>query len=191
MRRRCCTIFNNHSNLEGRHAFLSPSYYHWINYDDQKLEARFFSHRSAKRGSDLHKLAKDAITLGVKLSKSNKTLSMYVNDAIGYKMAVEQPLYYSDNCFGTADAICFRRGKLRIHDLKTGINVSSMKQLEVYAAIFCLEYGHSPYDIQIELRIYQNEEVRILEPDPEQIDYIMDRIIDADHKIEILKMEGL
>lgn len=191
MRRRCCTIFNNHSNLEGRHAFLSPSYYHWINYDDQKLEARFFSHRSAQRGSDLHKLAKDAITLGVKLSKSNKTLSMYVNDAIGYKMAVEQPLYYSDNCFGTADAICFRRGKLRIHDLKTGINVSSMKQLEVYAAIFCLEYGHSPYDIQIELRIYQNEEVRILEPDPEQIGYIMDRIIDADHKIEMLKMEGL
>lgn len=116
---------------------------------------------------------------------------MYVNDAIGYKMAVEQPLYYSDNCFGTADAICFRRGKLRIHDLKTGINASSMKQLEVYAAIFCLEYGHSPYDIQIELRIYQNEEVRILEPDPDQIAYIMDRIIDADHKIEILKMEGL
>lgn len=191
MRRRCCTIFNNHSNLEGRHAFLSPSYYHWINYDDQKLEARFFSHRSSQRGTDLHALAKEAIRLGVKLSKSNPTLSMYVNDAIGYKMNVEQPLYYSDNCFGTADAISFRRGKLRIHDLKTGINPASMKQLEVYAAIFCLEYGHSPYEIVIELRIYQNGEVIVHEPDPEHILFIMDKIIESDMKIEMLKQEGM
>ena len=29
--------FNKHSDLEGCHAFLSASKYHWINYDDEKL----------------------------------------------------------------------------------------------------------------------------------------------------------
>lgn len=191
MKRRCCTIFNDHSNLDGKHAFLSPSSYHWINYDDQKLEARFFSYRSAARGTALHELAKNAILLGVKISKSNPTISMYVNDAIGYKMNVEQPLYYSENCFGTADAISFRRGKLRIHDLKNGITPASMKQLEVYAALFCLEYGHSPYDIQVELRIYQNKNVTVHDPHPDEISFIMDKIIEFDQKIEMLKQEGL
>lgn len=116
---------------------------------------------------------------------------MYVNDAIGYKMSVEQPLYYSDNCFGTADAISFRRNTLRIHDLKTGITKASMKQLEAYAAIFCLEYAIDPRDIKIELRIYQNKNVEIHDPDPEVILFIMDRIVELDAKIEMLKREGL
>ena len=30
-------IFNNHSNLEGQHAFLGASKYHWINYDETKV----------------------------------------------------------------------------------------------------------------------------------------------------------
>ena len=29
--------FNDHSRLEGAHAFLSASKYHWVNYDDAKL----------------------------------------------------------------------------------------------------------------------------------------------------------
>jgi hypothetical protein len=33
---------------------------------------------------------------------------MYVNDAIGYQMTPEQPIYYSENCVGTADAISFK-----------------------------------------------------------------------------------
>ena len=144
-------IFNSHSELRGLHAFLSPSSYHWVNYNDQKLEARFVAAMAAKRGTDLHALAHEAIRLGVKLSRSNKSLSTYVNDAIGYKMACEQTLYYSDNCFGTADTISFNRGKLRIHDLKTGISATSEHQLEVYAALFCLEYGISPFEIEIEL----------------------------------------
>ena len=181
--------FNTHSRLEGKHSFLSPSNYHWINYSDQKLEARYASHRASRRGTALHALAHDAITLGVKLAKSNSTLSMYVNDAIGYKMNVEQPLYYSDNCFGTADAICFRRGTLRIHDLKTGITSASVHQLEVYAAIFCLEYEVLPEDIKIELRIYQNGEAIVYDGDPDAINHIMDRIIELDIKIERLRAE--
>ncbi len=179
--------FKQHLELSGRHAFLSPSSYHWLNYDDQKLEARFHAAMASRRGTDLHELAHNAIRLGVKLARSNHSLSTYVNDAIGYKMDCEQTLYYSDNCFGTADTICFRRNRLRIHDLKTGITKTSEKQLEVYAALFCMEYGISPFDIDIELRIYQREEVRDFHPDPETILFIMDKVIEFDQKLEIIR----
>ena len=99
--------------------------------------------------------------LGVKLSRTNRALSTYVNDAIGFKMSCEQPLFYSENCFGTADTICFRKGKLSIHDLKTGIIPASERQLEVYAALFCLEYSVDPLAIEIELRIYQRDDIRV------------------------------
>lgn len=181
--------FNQHSDLSGKHAFLSPSSYHWLNYTDQKLEARYHTYRSARRGSDLHDLAHEAIRLGVKLAKSNQAMSTYVNDAIGYRMLCEQPLFYSNNCFGTADTISFRRNKLRIHDLKTGITATSEKQLEVYAAIFCLEYAADPYSIEIELRIYQRDEIRIFEPMAETIENIMNKIIEFDLQIEALKEE--
>lgn len=180
-------IFNDHSGLYGKHAFLSPSNYHWINYDDQKLEARFIAASAAARGSSLHALAHEAIRLSVKLSKTNKALSTYVNDAIGYKMSCEQMLFYSSNCFGTPDTISFRRGKLRVHDLKTGITVSSEKQLEVYAAIFCLEYAIDPFEIEIELRIYQRDDIRVFLPFPERIVSIMDKIVLFDQQIEQMK----
>lgn len=179
--------FNQRSALAGKHAFLSPSSYHWLNYNDQKLEARYYSAMAAQRGTDLHDLAHNAIKLGVKLAKSNEALSTYVNDGIGYKMTCDQVLYYSDNCFGTADSICFRRNKLRIHDLKTGITHTSERQLEVYAALFCLEYGQSPFEIEIELRIYQRDEIRIFIPIPEAILGIMDTIVDFDTQIELIK----
>lgn len=179
--------FNQHLELRDKHAFLSPSNYSWVNYTDQKLEARYMSVTAARRGTDLHNLAHEAIRLGVKLSKGNQALSTYVNDGIGYKMLVEQPLFYSMNCFGTADTICFRRNILRIHDLKTGITPTKEKQLEVYAAIFCLEYGVSPFDIRIELRIYQRDEIRVFEPTPEGISNIMSIIVDFDQQIEELK----
>ena len=180
-------IFNVHSDLVGKHAFLSPSNYHWINYSDVKLESRYIAAMAAQRGTDLHNVAHEAIRLGVKLSKTNKSLSTYVNDAIGFKMNCEQGLYYSENCFGTADTISFRRGKLRIHDLKTGIVPRSEQQLEIYAALFCLEYGISPFEIDIELRIYQRDEIRVFEPFPETIAEVMDKIIMFDKQIEEMK----
>ena len=181
--------FNQHLELKDKHAFLSPSNYHWINYDPQKLEARYTASQSARRGTDLHKLAHEAIRLGVKLARSNQALSTYVNDAIGYKMSSEQPLYYSEHCFGTADAISFRRGKLRIHDLKTGIGKTSEKQLEVYAAIFCLEYDVDPFDIEFELRIYQREEIRVFEPPSEVIAHIMRVIVEHDLFLEEIRRQ--
>lgn len=142
---------------------------------------------AAKRGTDLHALAHEAIRLRVKLAKSNRSLSTYVNDAIGFRMSCDQILYYSPNCFGTADTISFFRDKLRIHDLKTGIIPTSEHQLEVYAALFCLEYGMDPFLIQIELRIYQRDEIRVFEPYAETIVEIMEKIIEFDRQIEEMK----
>jgi hypothetical protein len=179
--------FNNHSYLQGQHAFLSASKYHWINYDDEKLDSRYLKHLATVRGTELHEFASEAIRLGIKLPRTKKTLNLYVNDAIGYKMEPEQVLFYSENAFGTTDAISFRKGKLRIHDLKTGETRTSMSQLEVYAALFCLEYQINPFEIEIELRIYQLNEVLIHEPPPKSIKYIMEKIITFDKRIEKLK----
>lgn len=181
--------FNKHYAQEGKHAFLSASKWHWINYDDDKVAESYLKFSAARRGTVLHELAEQLIRLGVKLPRSQKTLNMYVNDAIGFKMTPEQVLYYSDNCFGTADAISYRNGKLRIHDLKTGTIPAHIEQLEVYAAIFCLEYGVNPGDIEIELRIYQSNEVIIFEPETEDIENIIVRIIRSDEIINKLKAE--
>lgn len=188
-------LFNRHSNLAGTHAFLGASNYHWINYTDDKLEHVFRTSQEARRGVEMHQLAYDLIRLGVKLPDAPVTINLYVNDAIGFKMVPEQILFYSPNCYGTADAISFRKGKrkgkLRIHDLKNGVTRSSEHQLEVYAALFCLEYLVKPHEIETELRIYQNDEVRIYEADPDVIVHIMDKIITFDKRIEAWKQDEL
>lgn len=183
--------FNTHSNLAGRHAFLSASKYHWVNYDDEKLEHSFANALAAQKGTELHDLAARLIKMGIKLPRSTKTLNMYVNDAIGYRMDPEVVLYYSDNAFGTADAISFRKNLLRISDLKNGVNPAKMTQLEIYGAFFCLEYNYRPSEIDMLLRIYQNDEVVEHEPDADWITHIMDRIITADRRLEEIKMEAL
>ena len=184
-------IFNTHSQLVGRHALLSASKYAWTNYDDEKLERVFLASLAAQRGTELHAFAHNAIRLGIRLPDTPKTLNLYVNDAIGYRMSTEQILYYSDNCFGTADTIAFRRGTLRISDLKTGVTHTSERQLEVYSALFCLEYRMKPFEIEIELRIYQNDEVQVFDVDPDLITHIMDKIIMFDRRIESLRMEAV
>lgn len=162
-------IFNNHSNLEGQHAFLGASKYHWINYDETKVADAYSKFLATQRGTVLHDFACQCITLGQKLPKSQKTLNMYVNDAISFRMVPEQILFYSENCFGTADTIVFRNGTLRIHDLKTGVVPAHMEQLEIYAALFCLEYKVKPSEIEMELRLYQNNEILYHTPTAEDI----------------------
>ena len=183
--------FNRHSNLIGQHAFLGASNYHWLNYDQEKLHTVFNNMQMVQRGTRLHALAKECIELGVKLPKTKTTLNMYVNDAIGYRMTPEQVLYFSENCFGTADAISFKGGLLRIHDLKSGSTPASIKQLYIYEALFCLEYGYKPFDIQSELRIYQNNDILVEEPDPEEITFIMDKIITFDKYLMKYKEEAM
>ncbi len=181
--------FNRHSNLEGKHAFLSASQYHWLRYDKDKLITVFRNAVAKQRGTRLHAIAASLISEGIKLPRSKQTLNMYVNDAIGYKMTPEQVLYYSDNCFGTADAISFRNKFLRIHDLKTGDISAHMEQLYIYAALFCLEYFVNPKDIQIELRIYQSNEVFVETPDPKDILEIMNVIKESSKILDDIKLE--
>ena len=179
--------FNNHLNIEGQHAFLGASKYHWINYSEDKLVESYNNFLATLKGTTLHEFAAQCIRLGQKLPKSKKTLNNYVNDAIGYKMIPEQVLYYSENCFGTADAISFRNRLLRIHDYKSGVIPAHMEQLEIYTALFCLEYKVKPGDIEMELRIYQYDKIFYHNPSSEEIVPIMDKIITFDKAINKVK----
>lgn len=189
-------IFNKHSALEGLHSFLSPSKHHWVNYTEDKLVSVYMNHRAAQEGSELHDLAAILIKKQIKQRQTRQTFNMYVNDAIGFRMTPEQPLFYSVNCFGTTDAISFRKERgheknvLRIHDLKTGTSASHIRQLVIYAALFCLEYDVRPGDIDIVLRIYKNDDIEEYIPDVDEVAHVIDRIITYDRKIEDLKEEA-
>lgn len=181
-------IFTRHPEIEGLHAFLSPSKYHWINYDPPKLVDTYAKYQAAQRGTELHKLAADCIRLGQRLPKSKKTMSAYVNDALSFRMTTEQPLKYSNNCFGTTDAISFENNFLRIHDLKTGTTPAHMEQLLIYAALFCLEYHRNPVDIQTELRIYQNDEITYYCPSSDELSAIMNTAVESNKIVDQLKL---
>ena len=183
--------FKNDSHEEkliGTHAFLSPSQYHWINYDDDKLINTYRNFQNKEMGTRLHAFAAEAIDLGFQL-KGKSTMALFVNDAIGYHMYPECMLYYSDNFYGTTDAICFneRTNHLRIHDLKTGATPAHMEQLYVYMALFCLKYHYKPADIKAELRIYQFDTINAEIPDPVEVQRIMDTGVRFDRLLNDVK----
>ena len=182
-------IFNRHLNLEGLHAPFSPSQASWLRYDDEKALEVYTNKKASEMGTRLHEWAKKTIDLGLKQPRSKKTIYSYVNDAIGFKMDTEVVLFYSERFFGTADAISFRDGLLRIHDLKTGKIPAHIEQLEIYAALFCLEYKVKPGDIDMELRIYQNDEILYHNPTAEDIIPIMDKIVHLNKLLEKLDEE--
>ena len=170
-------IFKKHFNLEGLHAPFSPSQSAWLRYSDDKAMDVYLNKKASEMGTRLHAWAKETIDLGIRQPRSQKTLYSYVNDAIGFKMSTEVVLFYSERFFGTADAISYRKGFLRIHDLKTGKGPVKMEQLLVYAALFCLEYNIKPGELTgCELRIYQNDDIDICNPTAEDILPVMDRI---------------
>lgn len=172
--------FNDHYRLKGLHASFTASSSAWLRYDDEKAIEVYESRKAAEMGTKLHAWADQTIKLGLKQPRSKRTIYAYVNDAIGYNMDTEVVLFYSDRFFGTADAISFRNNKLRIHDLKTGKGgkiEQHMEQLEIYAALFCLEYKIKPGEIDIELRVYKNDEVLVHTPTVEDISMIIDKIV--------------
>ena len=153
-------IFNEHSNLEGQHAFLGASQYRWLNYTEEDLRGAYLRSYAQQIGTILHELAKDLILNRIKVNKMDKHLVLlplvkagvpraaididwifpnfmaYVNDAIGFHMTPEVILVHSYNCFGTADAIAFRGDFLRIHDYKRGVIPAKIEQLGIDAAVF-------------------------------------------------------
>lgn len=181
--------FVKHSDLEGKHSYLSASKPYWLRDEPEQLIARVEKSNAAALGTRLHAFACEAIKLRQKMEANGKTVNRYVNDCIGFRMTPEQPLFYSYYAFGTPDAMSFRREAdgtrvLRIFDLKTGTGPVKFEQLLIYAAYFNLEYGgklkFKPMDISYELRIYQNDDVQVYIPEPEEIVYCMSRIIESD-----------
>ena len=185
-------IFNRHYNLEGLHAPFGASKSSWLRYDDDKTIEVYRNMKAAEIGTKLHQWAKDTIDLGIKQPRSKKTIYAYVNDAIGFKMNTEVVLFYSERFFGTADAISFRDGVLRIHDLKTGKvgNIEHhVEQLEVYAALFCLEYKIKASDISVELRVYKIDEVVFYRRGAQDISQIMNKIVHIDKILQKIDSE--
>lgn len=194
--------FRPHNNMVGKHAILSPSKYHWVNYEsDEQLMNMIRAQEAATRGTRIHAFAAEAIRLGIYLNKrSNDPVNLYVNDAIKFKLTPEQPLVFTDNAFGTADAIGYQlptkkaNGLLTIFDLKTGTTPANMLQLHLYAALFFLEYGIDPQVTDVETRIYQTlstgESVLCDHPTAEQIEFLMDRLIECNNRIEDWRITG-
>lgn len=200
-------IFHKHDDLEGRHAFMGASQHSWVNWDEEKTINSYRNSYAQRVGTVVHSLAADLIKNDIRIGKSSKQLVQlelsrnyippdvydissltnnlipYVNDGIGFRMTPELVLKYSDNCFGTTDSIVYNEKKkeLRIHDLKTGVSPASMDQLLIYASLFFLEYSKelalNVDDVKTELRIYQQEEVAIYIPSPEEIMQWMEAII--------------
>lgn len=183
--------WKDYSHLSG-HSFLSPSKHHWLNYDDDKLIESYKNHKRIALGTRYHQLAEEAIRLAVRLPKTEASLNAFVNDAIGFGMSPEVVLFYSPRCFGTADAISFENGVLRIHDLKTGTATASINQLLVYAGLFCLDYELKEKELnEVHLRIYQNSEVTVFNPSPRDVFDVVFRIKEADRIIKSAENESL
>ena len=202
----------DHSNLKNRHAPLSPSQPSWFraDYSQDQLKRKFVSEYITAAGTSIHAIAEKYISSKVKITKYMKmsiqvdmdaagiprsiinaddifiNLQNYVNDAVGFRMDPEVKLYYSDSIFGTADAISYNNGVLRIHDLKTGDGPTHIEQLQVYAALFCLEYHKKPNEIDMELRIYQNNDILYYKPTVEEIVPLMDKIVQFDKTLNNL-----
>ena len=186
MSKRIKIIFRPHPELEGKHALLSPSKYHWVKDDKEKYLQRINNEFAKQRGNELHELAKTLIKLRIKIKEDKTTFGMYVNDAIDFRMLPEIPVKYSNYCFGTVDAVCYneRKSLLRIHDLKTGTSPVNVLQLMLYAAIICLDNNVNPNDISFELRIYQNNDYKQWNPTGEEIGELMSNIIEKNEWTE-------
>lgn len=181
--------FFAHSDLAGRHSFLSASKYSWIRYDADDLKRTFANSMDAAMGTRLHEFAAEAIRLKRRMPDSGTTLDQYVNDAIGFRMTPEVMLFGSDNGYGTADAISFHDNVLRIHDLKNGVTPAKFDQLLIYACYFMIEYKFKPNEISVVLRIYQNDTFVEMIPDLDQLAPIIDKFFYFDDLLNQWKSE--
>ena len=203
--------WNRHTNLEGTHAFLSASKYAWIGKTNDELIVSYTNSYAQNIGTLMHAYAADCIRFREKLRKSDArgakldlmrrgipefaidirsfypTVMRYVNDSIDCMMDPEIVLYYSDLCYGTADAIQISGNTLRIHDLKTGFTPAKIDQLLIYAALFFLEYKYKPEKTRTELRIYQSDNILSYEPEIEKIKEVMEAIVEKDRVLQKLK----
>lgn len=205
--------WNRHPELVGQHTFFSPSKYAFLRKTDDELVESYYNSFASTVGTLTHAFAAECIRqrhvleevdwrhLEFELLKQKipqeafdvgfifPTVMAYVNDSIEHRMDAEIGLSYSELCGGTADAIAFRRKRLRIHDLKTGATPAKIDQLMGYAALFFLEYGFKPESTHTELRIYQAGDIFVCEPKPNEIREVMEAIVHAVSVVQHLKEE--
>lgn len=182
--------YNNSNKKEKlNHAIMSPSQNAWLNYDEAKLYKLFHQKNIKALGSRLHEFVKEAISLKRRLA-GNDSISCFTNDCIKHNMVPEYFIFYSENAFGTADAIYYSKteGVLKIFDLKTGMNKASFKQLELYACYFLLSMDIKPI-IKIILRIYQFNEIFEFQPKQKDLEDLMNRIVWIDNLLNSFKLE--
>ena len=191
------------------HALFAPSQPSWLRYENEdQIISRLKSYYAQAIGTLVHEKAKSCIERRKKLNKNSSILlelyllenkipeaiidiqdlypnfMLYVNDCISMKMLPEQKLAYSEYCFGTADAVSFKKNLLRINDLKTGKLQAKMDQLKSYAGLFCLQNDIKPSAIKTELRIYQFGEANLYSPSAEELQDVMDRIVVTSNIVE-------
>ena len=186
-------------SVSGQHAFLSPSSYHWFKDTEDELRSRYFSKQQTVRGVREHAFAAEAIELKLPQLDNGSTLNLYINDAIGFRMEAEVPLFYTEDCFGTADALSCREEHwpdgifmtLRVSDLKTGITPADMLQIDIYVAIFFLAYGKMfrPDQTRVVQRIYQNNQIFEHIPHHTEILTNMSRVRDAARQVAYFREE--
>lgn len=182
--------FTPHPEVADRHAFLSPSKYSWMRYDEEKLDRVWLTRLAAVRGTEEHEYAAMAIRLGRRQPANGDTLNMYINDCIRWKMTPEVALVGNEHFFGHADAAGFRKNVFRVSDYKSGVTATSMDQPKCYVAAFCMEYDLSPFDFAAEMRIYQNGEIREELADPHEINIIIDRVNVFSKRIDLMRREA-
>lgn len=209
--------WHDHSEIEGLHAFLSPSKKTWISYDFEKLEAAYANSWATTIGTVLHAFAEKRILRKKRITNKSKesvedfmyengipeklidieqyfeNLAAFVNDAIGFRMRPEQGLKISDDCFGHADAISYdeRKKILRISDYKSGKTEPSMDQLLIYAALFFVEYskelGIRLSDLKVELRIYYQGQIIYYEPEEDVMAHMVDVVLCKNRELKTIK----
>lgn len=167
--------FEPRPDLEGRHALLSPSQYHWIRYDEDKFDRIYHTRLAAARGTAEHEFAAMAIKLGRRQPANKDSLNMFINDSIRWRLEPEVALYADEMFFGHADAAGYKKGVFRVSDYKSGETKTSMDQLKCYVALFCIQFDMSPFEFNAEMRIYQFNEIREELAEPHDIMIIIDR----------------
>ena len=181
--------WGRYSKLKGQHALLSPSNYHWINYDKEKLLKVLYNQKMKERGTKLHEFASEAINLK-RYQAGNDNVSQFVNDCIDMKMHSEEVVYATEYAFGTADAINEVNDVIYIFDLKTGEHKAKFTQLYLYAAFYCIMNDINPISKKYVFRIYQYEEYEQLEGDPLEVKRLMELTIEDSDVVKAIEEEN-
>lgn len=80
--------WNKHSDLEGKHAFLSASKHYWLGYSEERLIRAYQNENRKELGTVLHAFAAANIDNCITMPKSNREMmKMIKNYMLGQKLS--------------------------------------------------------------------------------------------------------